>query len=57
LIAESFDAYVAAEMHGTHTRGMTVIDHFGHLKRPANSRIVTKVHMDGVYRLFEQMLA
>jgi purine nucleosidase len=57
LIAESFDAYVTGELQGKHTRGMTVIDHVGHLKRPVNARIVTKVDMAGVYRLFEQMLA
>lgn len=57
LIAESFDAYVTGELQGKHTRGMTVIDHMGMLKRPVNARVVTKVDMAGVYRLFEQMLA
>jgi purine nucleosidase len=57
LIRQSFDAYVTSEVGGRHTRGMTVIDHFGRLKRRANARVVTQVDMDGVYRLFEQMLA
>ncbi|HUN06104.1 MAG TPA: nucleoside hydrolase [Aggregatilineales bacterium] len=57
LIAESFDAYVTGELQGKHTRGMTVVDHLGRLNHPVNARVVTKVDMAGVYRLFEQMLA
>jgi purine nucleosidase len=57
LIRESFDAYVTGELTGKHTRGMTVVDHLGRLQRPVNARVITKVDMDGVYQLFEQMLA
>ena len=35
------DAYVAIELHGTHTRGATVCDRYGVLGHEPNARVAT----------------
>jgi purine nucleosidase len=57
LIRAAREVAVTAELHGTHSRGMLVLDYTHQLKRPPNARIVTQVDMAGVYHLFEQTLA
>ncbi|MEW2374307.1 nucleoside hydrolase [Streptomyces sp. NPDC048387] len=42
-IVECVDAYVAVELHGTHTRGATVVDPHGYLGRPANARVAVSL--------------
>jgi purine nucleosidase len=49
--------HASVELHGTQTRGQTVIDHLGLTGRTPNVEIVTEIDMNGVYRLFEQTLA
>ncbi|MBW4436454.1 MAG: nucleoside hydrolase [Pleurocapsa minor GSE-CHR-MK-17-07R] len=56
VITDSMQRYVTVEMHGTHSRGQTVIDHTGRLKRPANVDIITGFDMARVSAmLFESM--
>lgn len=53
-ILESMTRYVTVELHGTHTRGQTIIDHRGRLGQPPNVEIVTSIDMDRVYAQFER---
>lgn len=57
LAVEVEQRHVTVELAGTQTRGQTVIDHLGMLGHPPNVRIVTAVDTEGVYALYEQMLA
>lgn len=57
LIEQYESYYVTVELGGLHTRGQTVIDRSGTLKRPPNVQIVTRVNMGGVYAMYEQALA
>jgi purine nucleosidase len=57
LILNREQRHVSVELHGTQTRGQTVIDHLGLTGRAPNVDIVTEIDVNGVYRLFEQMLA
>ncbi len=56
LISASLTRHVAVEMHGTHTRGQTVIDHIGKLGKPANVEIVTAVDMARMEEMLREML-
>ncbi|MBN1680228.1 MAG: nucleoside hydrolase [Anaerolineae bacterium] len=56
LILGSERRYVTVELEGRHTRGQTVIDHFGTLRRDPNIMIVTGVDTAGVYALYQRML-
>ena len=40
IATRSIDAYVRVETTGTHTLGMTVVDHLGILQKPANTKVV-----------------
>lgn len=57
LIQRSSDHYVTVELHGTHTRGQTIIDYLARSKRPANVRIVSELNTSGVYEMFRRMLS
>jgi purine nucleosidase len=57
IVQESMTRYVTIELHGTHARGQTIIDHRGRLKRAPNVEIVTAVDMAAVYDLFRATLA
>ncbi|MBK8022588.1 MAG: nucleoside hydrolase [Chloroflexi bacterium] len=57
LVTEHQSRYVAVELHGTHSRGQTVIDHRGRLRRTPNVDIVTRVDMVQVYAMLKAMLA
>jgi purine nucleosidase len=57
LIRKCADHYVTVELHGTHTRGQTVIDYFARSGHAPNVRIVQEVNINGVYELYQQMLA
>lgn len=56
LIRRSAEHYVTVELHGSETRGQTVIDYFGRKGQPPNVQIVTELDMDGIGWLFEQIL-
>lgn len=56
LITASLTRYVAVELHGTHTRGQTVIDHRGKLNKPATVEIVTAVDMGRMAEMLKEML-
>lgn len=56
LEVEAIDRYTVVELQGTYTRGQTVVDYMGRLKRPANVHHVTKVDMDGVAELYRAAL-
>jgi inosine-uridine nucleoside N-ribohydrolase len=43
------DAYVAIELHGTHTRGATVCDRYGVLGRPPNAKVATALDAPGFW--------
>ena len=55
-ITDSLKRYVAIELHGTHTRGQTVIDHTGRLKKPANVEMITGIDMAHVVLRLKAML-
>lgn len=57
IITKSMRRYVTVELHGTHTRGQTVIDHTGRLKRSPNVEIVTDLDMGIMFDLLQQALA
>ncbi len=57
LIQQSAEHYVSIELGGHLTRGQTVVDYFGTTRHNPNVQIVTGVDMDGVYALYQQMLA
>lgn len=56
LITASLTRHVAIELHGTYTRGQTVIDHMGKLGRPASVEIVTAVDMTRMEQMLREML-
>lgn len=57
LILNQERHYVTVELHGTQTRGQTVLDHFGLTGHAPNVDVVTEIDINGVYRLYEQMLS
>lgn len=57
LIRKCADHYVTVELSGAHTRGQTVIDYFSRTGRSPNVCIVQEVDTNGVYKLYQQMLA
>ena len=56
LITARLTRHVAVELHGTHTRGQTVIDHMRKLGKPANVEIVTAVDMARMEEMLREML-
>ncbi len=56
LILECEPRYVTVELMGTQTRGQTVIDHLGRLGNAPNVQIVKRLDIEGVYRLYREML-
>lgn len=52
LIRDSSTLAVTVETAGRHSRGQTVVDYLGRLRRPPNARLVSQVDMDGVSALF-----
>ncbi|MBN8634983.1 MAG: nucleoside hydrolase [Anaerolineae bacterium] len=57
LIRHSKVRHMTVELHGTHTRGQTVIDHNGRLKQSANVEIVTEIDMQVMNDLLRRALA
>lgn len=57
LISESERHHVAVELQGTLTRGQTVIDYSRQTGKLSNVEVVTQIDLDGVYRLYRQMLS
>jgi purine nucleosidase len=57
LIQQSHFRRVEVELHGTLTRGQTVIDYTNKHDQKPNVHVVEKIDMDGVYQLYQQMLA
>ena len=57
IIRQSKTRHMTVELHGTHTRGQTVIDHSGRLGQPANVEIVTDIDMQLLNALLKQALA
>ncbi len=56
IIRRSQDYHVTVELHGTETRGQTVIDYTGRKGLPPNVQVVTELDNDSVYRLFATAL-
>jgi len=56
-IRASEQHHVTVELHGTQTRGQTVVDYYGQMGRQPNVEIVTSVDMERVLAMFERMLA
>jgi purine nucleosidase len=56
LIRESTRCPMTVETGGTHTRGQTVVDHLHRWGRPDNVRIVHRIDMAGVTRLYQRAL-
>ena len=58
LIKESGQVHVEVELHGKHTRGMTIVD-WGHcydgLDRNRNIRWISKIHEHVFFEMFEKM--
>ncbi|MEV7544619.1 nucleoside hydrolase [Streptomyces sp. NPDC089915] len=48
-IVECVDAHVAVELHGTHTRGATVVDPHGYLGLPANARVAVTLDREAFW--------
>ncbi len=57
LIKKMASHFVAVELHGTNTRGQTVVDYVGRLGKQPNVRVVNEVDIDGVFNLFKRALA
>lgn len=57
LIRQSAWHYVAVELNGQHTRGQTIIDHYGRSGRAANVQVVQALDIDGVYEMLAAVLA
>jgi purine nucleosidase len=57
LIRASERHHVTVELHGQHTRGQTIVDHLDLSGHEPKTVIITEIDTDGVYRLFERMLA
>ncbi len=57
LIRICADYHVTVELHGTNTRGQTVIDYFARTGLAPNVQIIQEVNTNGVYDLYRQMLA
>jgi purine nucleosidase len=57
LVTASQTRHVAVELHGTHTRGQTVIDHVGKLRKPATVEIVMAVDMERITQMLRAMLS
>jgi purine nucleosidase len=49
--------FVSVELHGTYTRGQTVVDYVGLTGKNPNVSIVTAIDMNGVFDLFKRALA
>ncbi len=56
LILETEKRHVTVELRGEHTRGQTVVNYTRYSKGRAKVDIVRKVNMQGVIRLYENML-
>ncbi len=54
--ASNFQA-VSVELNGSHTRGQTVIDHFGFSGQAPNVHVVTRLDTAAVYALYEQLVS
>ncbi len=57
LIQHSEQYYVTVELHGTYTRGQTVVDYSHRTKNAPNVEIVLDVDRDGFYDLLKRALA
>lgn len=57
LIQKCTDHYVTVELQGTHTRGQTVIDYFARSGHAPNVCVIHEMDSEGVYQLYQQMLA
>ena len=57
LVRESERHYVTAETGGTLTRGQGIVDYLQLTRQPANVDIIMAMDMDGIYALYERMLA
>ncbi len=57
LVRKSAEYAVTVELHGTHTRGQTIIDYRGRSGHKPNVRVVQELDMDGVAALYRRMLA
>jgi len=56
LIMESTLLTIGVETTGQHGRGQTVVDHLRRWKRPVNTRVVSKIDLDGVAALYRQAI-
>ncbi len=56
LIKQSQFRHVEVELNGRRTRGQTVVNYTNYVEHAPNVHIVTEIDMDGVYRLYQQML-
>jgi purine nucleosidase len=57
IVQESNFQSVRVELMGSHTRGQTVIDHFGISGQKSNVHIVTKLDTSAVYAMYAHMLS
>lgn len=57
IVQESSFQHVRVELTGSHTRGQTVIDHFGLTGQAPNVHIVTKLDTAAVYAMYERVLS
>jgi purine nucleosidase len=55
-IVECVDAFVAVEMRGEWSAGMTVTDFSGRLGRPVNAKVATRLDIDGFWDLMVDAL-
>ena len=56
VITSTQDVYATVELHGTHTRGMMVVDWRNHLGKQPNVTIINAVDTDRSRVLFENMV-
>lgn len=57
LILEEEFRHVAVELHGQHTRGQTIVNYTRWRTGKSNCRIIRRIDMGGVLRLYENMLS
>jgi purine nucleosidase len=57
IVTKSEKKYVSIELHGSHTRGQTVVDWYGQTQKPANTEIILEVDQESFIQLMENGLS
>jgi purine nucleosidase len=53
IVTKSEKKHVSVELHGSQTRGQTVVDWYGQTQKPANTEIILDLDQDRFIQLME----